>query len=169
MSGRRGDEPPLVVDVGGLPSRYQVPAARAQRRLSWTYVALGSAYGVLQLVSGEVLPLFLVLGAVWVLMGAVGLLVPARSHLLLQPEGVRHVGAVGRGRLTPWSEVAEVRPPGTFHPVAHLRAHGGRFAETTDLAGMSPEDALELQRRLEAAQEERAGGAPTPDGAHPGA
>lgn len=147
-----GAEAPLLVDVGGLPPRFDVPRTRGQRRLSWVNLVLGASWGVMALVGDDLHIAWLVLGGLYLVLGAAGLLALPRAHLLLEPDGVRHVGAVGRGRLTPWAQVAEVRPPSTWSTAAHLRHHGGRFAETTDLPGLSGEQAVELQRRLEAAR-----------------
>ncbi|WP_298804535.1 PH domain-containing protein [uncultured Pseudokineococcus sp.] len=147
-----GEAASLRVDVDGLPQRIDLPTTKAQRRSSWAYLVLGVVYLGLQLLFGELHVAFVVLGVGWVLLGVLGLVVLSRAHLVLEPEGVRHVGLLGRTRLRPWSAVAEVRPPGAFHPSSYLRLPGGRFAETIDLPGVSADDARELQRRLEAAR-----------------
>lgn len=156
-----GTGPSLVVDVAGLPERSRTPLTRWQRTVPWCYLVLGSLYlglGQLWGYSSVVLP---AVAGSWLLLGASGLLGNHRAHLRLERGGVRRVGALGRGRLTPWSAVAEVRPPEAWHEVSHLRGHG-RFPETTDLPGLSGEDARELQRRLEAARAslDRPGGHP---------
>ncbi|MEJ5869270.1 PH domain-containing protein [Pseudokineococcus sp. 5B2Z-1] len=144
--------PPLLVDVGGLPQRFQDPQQQVGRRWLKALVVIGGAALLVSFVLDLSASFPKVLGAMWLLQGGLGLLVAARMHVRLEPEGVRRVGLVGRGRLTPWSSVAEVRPPDTFHPSTHLRGPGGRFAETIDLPGVPADDARELQRRLEAAR-----------------
>lgn len=174
MSGPEGEEGPPLVDVDGLPQRYELPHLQAQRRWQWVHVVLGAGYLALSLVRSEgsgwpvtVVTVVTVVAVAWVVLGASGLVTASREHVSVEPEGVRRVGVVGRGRLTPWSEVAEVRPPDTWRAVAHLRGHG-RLGDTTDLGSMSPEQARELQRRLEDARARAAGGradrAAPPDG-----
>ncbi|MEJ5945221.1 hypothetical protein WDZ17_07910 [Pseudokineococcus basanitobsidens] len=161
--GAAGPGTPLLVDVDGLPERLEVPTTKGQRRLAWGNVGLGVAYGLLALLFMEPRVVWLGLGTGYLVFGVLGLVLLPRAHLALTPEGARQVSALGRGRLTPWSAVAEVRPPDTFHPSSHLRFPGGRFAETTDLPGLSADDARELQRRLVAARE-GAGARPAADG-----
>ncbi|WP_298991207.1 PH domain-containing protein [uncultured Pseudokineococcus sp.] len=146
-----GEAASLLVDVDGLPQRLEVPTTKGQRRLSWLNLVLGTYWLLLVLLGDEFEVAWSVLGVLYLLLGAAGLLTPG-AHLRLEPEGVRRVGLVGRGRLTPWSTVAEVRPPDGFHPSSHLRLSVGRFAETIDLPGVPADGARELQRRLEAAR-----------------
>ncbi|WP_298991209.1 PH domain-containing protein [uncultured Pseudokineococcus sp.] len=144
--------PPLLVDVGGLPQRFQDPQQQVGRRWLQALVVIGGAALLVSFVLDLSASFPKVLGAMWLLQGGLGLLVAARVHVRLEPEGVRRVGLVGRGSVVPWSAVAEVRPPDTFHPASHLRGPGGRFAETTDLPGLSADDARELGRRLDEAR-----------------
>ncbi|GAA2022185.1 hypothetical protein WDZ16_13230 [Pseudokineococcus marinus] len=143
---------PLLVDIDGLQQRIDLPTTRGQRIASWVNVGLGAGYVLMALVLDGPRAVWLGFACGYLVFGILGLVLVPRAHLLLTPAGVRHVGALGRGRLTPWSAVAEVRPPDTFHPSSHLRGPGGRFAETTDLPGLAADDARELQRRLEAAR-----------------
>ncbi|WP_298804534.1 PH domain-containing protein [uncultured Pseudokineococcus sp.] len=144
--------PPLLVDVGGLPQRFQDPQQQVGRRWLQALVVIGGAALLVSFVLDLSASFPKVLGAMWLLQGGLGLLVAARVHVRLEPEGVRRVGLVGRGSVVPWSAVAEVRPPDTFHPSSHLRGPGGRFAETTDLPGLAADDARELGRRLDDAR-----------------
>lgn len=140
-----------------LPRRFELAENRVQRRLAWFHLGLGVAYLAVLGVFG--LQVFsAALAGMYLLLGGLGLLLPP-VHLRIEPEGVRRVGVVGRGHLTPWSDVAEVRQPDVWHGVPHLRGHG-RFAETTDLGAMTPEHAAELQRRLVEARRRAASTAP---------
>lgn len=153
MTGRAdGEDAPLLVDVDGLPRRLHDPQQQVGRRWQQALVVIGGAVLLVSVVLDPSASFPQVLGAMWLLQGALGLLVAARVHVSLEPEGVRRVGLVGRGSVVPWSAVAEVRPPDAVHPSSHLRGPGGRFAETTDLPGLPADDARELQRRLEAAR-----------------
>jgi len=159
VSGADPQHPPLLLDVDDLPRRYAVKEPCAQRRAAWSQVVLGLAYAGLQWAWGPGQLYFALLGAGYVVLGVLGLVALPRVHLRLEPEGVRRVGVLGRGQLTRWSEVGEVRIPDAWHTAPHLRGHG-RFAETTDLGDMTVEQARELQRRLVEARRRAASTAP---------
>jgi len=157
VSGPHLEDVPLLVDVDGLPRRFEIAEARGQRRMSWLNVGVGLVYLAMMGVFG-LRVLSAVLAAMYLLVGGLGLLLP-RVHLRLEPEGVRRVGVLGRGQLTRWSEVGEVRTHDAWHTTPYLRGHG-RFAETTDLGDMTVEQARELQRRLVEARRRAASTAP---------
>ncbi|MEJ5915239.1 hypothetical protein [Pseudokineococcus sp. 1T1Z-3] len=146
----------LVVDVEGLPTSFSTQSRRMRRFVLGYLVAVVLAV-VLQVVvtASEGGGGFgYVLAAIWAFVfvgGAVTYLAAVHERQHLEPGGVRRRAAVGRGCVTPWADVAEVRPADTYSDTPYLRGHG-RFGDTTPLIGMTDDQARELQRRLEVAR-----------------
>jgi hypothetical protein len=130
-------------------------------------VFLGSlgAQGMAWVTFGDAGPLLALPSAVALVSGVLGgVLVGARSHLRLDPEGLRrHDGFRYRRRVRPWSTVGGVRPTSRWndHPVLL----GPRTSdEDLPLVGWSDDDARELGRRLEAARRTAQADTPTTSG-----
>jgi len=143
----------LLVDVDGLPRRLRHQQSEGLPSAVCVFLVVLGGQGLAWSAFGGAGPLLAVLSTVALVSGgAGGALIGTRSHLRLDPEGIRrHDGLRYRRRVRPWTTVREVRPTSRWND--HPELLGPRATdEDLPLVGWSDDDARELGRRLECAR-----------------
>lgn len=159
VGGRAVDgAPPVELALEGLPTTWRTSQARWMSWVWGVYAVAALVQLLLVLGGGEVDLWRLLLYPSQLVLGVLGVVVGARSAVRLEATGYRVARTRRGGRLRPWSDVAEIRPPGRWAHHAEIR---GTHASGVPVAlvGMTGDQAVELQRRLVEAQlAARAGG-----------
>ncbi|MEJ5915238.1 hypothetical protein [Pseudokineococcus sp. 1T1Z-3] len=147
------------LDLDGFPRRWARPMQRVQLVVGVLVALVGLVALVLLAVEASGAgALGLVAGGSQLLLGGLLVVLSRMDHVLLEASGYRERRGLRGGAPRPWAEVSEVRAPGVHHRYGEIlpTATGRR---TIRLGGMTRQQGLDLQRRLDEARE-RAGQAP---------